>query len=1221
MVWRCGVHDSTGHIRVQGRCPCRGPSGGLETHRHRPRNLDGDPSGGGRRSEAVRILHHLAGHHHWAFGSAVQHHQGMVDSEPETAPSAADVPLHVSALGSPLKHLEGVWALAWVRDGDGRLLLATCSGSGEVRIWEVDPSDGRLSALGSPFYHPDGGGVRHMAWAQDGDGRLFLATGSTFSRKLGVWEVDPADGHAKALSTPLHETYGVRAVAWARDGSGRLLLATTNGDEYNGEVSIWEVDPAAGRLSALGSPLNQPPAVGPLAWVRDGNGRLLLAAGSWGNDGREVWIWEVDPADGGASVLCRFDCDLTVTSLAWARDDDGRLLLAASLLSGAARFDEVRIWEVDPAVGHVSALGSPLNDLVGASSLAWARDGNGRLLLAAGGSGIGRAEIWEVDPASGRVSALGFRSRHPEMVWAVAWARDSDGRLLLATCRGDERFGETRIWEVTRKRLVQRRHFRSDVAVGKDELGRVQDARAVAELVAAPSVRPPLAVGLFGEWGEGKSHFLDLIQRELAELSEPAAPTGAGRIRQVRFNAWHYAESSLWASLVAELFRQLAADEDAGPEVGQRRLSRLSAELLEHRGTRRRLAGAKERLAALEGAGASRSAAGSLSQADIEDMARATGLRPEEATRYARLRPDLGSLRAGVVLSWITLRAIGWRRLVALLAVTAALCALGFATSLVWPVLHGWWASPPLLAFLLLARSVLPTIRRARQQGLAALHWLGRVAEEQRDRLAQATEAARAEVAALEREVRDFTAAGQLAGLVADKAAAGDYRGQLGIMTQIREDFAHMARLLADTHAQNSTDTDAADDQLPQIHRIVLYIDDLDRCPPARVVELLEAIHLLLAVNLFVVVVAIDPRWMLRAVTAHYRDVLDAPRASGPAADPDEEALWQASPAQYLEKIFQVVLTLPAMDQTGYQRLLRSVQATPTSAALPATPIPADSILVPTAIKGVFEVREPSADSTIEPQDLNLLTTLSGADENQPLRIQAVVMPDPFELTAQELDLLDLLGPPLLVRTPRSVKRLSNSYGLLTAMRSTAGHRNADLRDQPYPHPLGTANNTAVPHTYRPHRAGMVLLATLTAYPTLGPALSLHLHHQATEHPTKLWSDFCSNLNPANRAGLHSNAANQTQAQTAQWTALHHALLRVTHDAAERGVPLPAQLGCWREWVAPVARLSFPAGRIVNDLAQKDHTSTVTRTVPGPAAQPTPNDTPPTSSTQDTEVP
>jgi hypothetical protein len=33
----------------------------------------------------------------------------------------------------------------------------------------------------------------------------------------------------------------------------------------------------------------------------------------------------------------------------------------------------------------------------------------------------------------------------------------------------------------------------------------------------------------------------------------------------------------------------------------------------------------------------------------------------------------------------------------------------------------------------------------------------------------------------------------------------------------------------------------------PPLQRIVLYVDDLDRCPPRRVVEVLTAVHLMLA--------------------------------------------------------------------------------------------------------------------------------------------------------------------------------------------------------------------------------------------------------------------------------------------------------------------------------------------------------------------------------------
>ena len=52
----------------------------------------------------------------------------------------------------------------------------------------------------------------------------------------------------------------------------------------------------------------------------------------------------------------------------------------------------------------------------------------------------------------------------------------------------------------------------------------------------------------------------------------------------------------------------------------------------------------------------------------------------------------------------------------------------------------------------------------------------------------------------------------------------------------------------------------------PLVDRIILYIDDLDRCPEANVVEVLQAVHLLLAFPLFVVVVGVDSRWLLHSL-------------------------------------------------------------------------------------------------------------------------------------------------------------------------------------------------------------------------------------------------------------------------------------------------------------------------------------------------------------------
>ena len=238
--------------------------------------------------------------------------------------------------------------------------------------------------------------------------------------------------------------------------------------------------------------------------------------------------------------------------------------------------------------------------------------------------------------------------------------------------------------------------------------------------------------------------------------------------------------------------------------------------------------------------------------------------------------------------------------------------------------------------------------------------------EAQRQRLQTAAEVAAAEVGALEREVQNLTAAGQLAGMVADRAASADYRSRLGVMTQIREDFTRMAALLADAttsgdvHPSTAPAGAGADDQDG------LTIKDRDgnrhrrgrrHTAPYRPDHPLHRRsgpvpattsggnaggHPATARSSLVCrVVAVDPRWLLRAIAAHYRDLLQVPAAradstadAGPV-DPDDEELWNSTPAQYLEKIFQVVLTLPPLDNGGYQRLLRTLVGTRSDQFMP----------------------------------------------------------------------------------------------------------------------------------------------------------------------------------------------------------------------------------------------------------------------------------------------
>src|SRR5713101_3272190 len=68
-------------------------------------------------------------------------------------------------------------------------------------------------------------------------------------------------------------------------------------------------------------------------------------------------------------------------------------------------------------------------------------------------------------------------------------------------------------------------------------------------------------------------------QRGPVAISEPAALRFISRVVQIRFNAWHFGDANLWASLTAEFFDQLRSGGFArqGAEIHSRLVERVNA--------------------------------------------------------------------------------------------------------------------------------------------------------------------------------------------------------------------------------------------------------------------------------------------------------------------------------------------------------------------------------------------------------------------------------------------------------------------------------------------------------------------------------------------------------------------------------------------------------------------------------------------------------------------
>src|SRR6185503_19118297 len=471
-------------------------------------------------------------------------------------------------------------------------------------------------------------------------------------------------------------------------------------------------------------------------------------------------------------------------------------------------------------------------------------------------------------------------------------------------------------------------------------------------LLASRDLEPPLAIGLFGPWGSGKTTFLKrlrrAVQRHADHVREPGAAGGrdVANIVHVEFNAWHFAEGALISSLVDATIRQISAYVKAAPALGPRGWLDEKLKALE---SRRRQVDASNDLQAAA------TAAVSVSQAELvarehEAAERASSLTRAvsdvwDATTAAFAdRPevkDSGVLAAvgGAVQDLGELQ----RRVERLRARPARMLGdLGWIRSAFFAVLV--LVVPPLAMIVARRAAKLNDVQAMLSALSALLVVVGFCARAASRAVSNVDQVLARVIAEYERRIKqdpqvvEAQAALRVAQEHAQTAAAA--------LQATREDLAR-ADLEALSHILRDQRVDAgeANAGLRPVDRVILYVDDLDRCKPEDVVRVLQLVHMLLAFELFVVVVAVDARWVEQALRQSYpwlsraaAPVMSPSSDAGPAARPSVEPFAPLTPEDYLDKIFQIAFWLEPMTAGRAASYLTSLvrPSPPVAAAAPA---------------------------------------------------------------------------------------------------------------------------------------------------------------------------------------------------------------------------------------------------------------------------------------------
>ncbi len=157
--------------------------------------------------------------------------------------------------------------------------------------------------------------------------------------------------------------------------------------------------------------------------------------------------------------------------------------------------------------------------------------------------------------------------------------------------------------------------------------------------------------------------------------------------------------------------------------------------------------------------------------------------------------------------------------------------------------------------------------------------------------------------------------------LVMQMARLGDAAKDLGLIPDLARIIGRQAQTyymdqLVSMEQFEQRFREALQAALGEEGRLVVFVDDLDRCLPEKAVQVLEALKLFLHVQGTVFVLGMDPEVVRRGIEVHY----------GFHQRGKSDAGLPITGERYLQKLVQVTFNLPTLDQRAREEFVQWLQ-------------------------------------------------------------------------------------------------------------------------------------------------------------------------------------------------------------------------------------------------------------------------------------------------------